>query len=79
MGRRFDLLIGDNNVHPLHVAYQVPAWLKGFRGNEFQMLLRRQKMFSRGCFPLERPTKWEKTKKRIDWLWYHLNYRKKVR
>lgn len=71
--------VGNGRLNPVQVGYDVPAWLRGFRGNEFETLLRKQALWSVGTFPEERPQKWEKIKSRIDWLWYHLNYRRKVK
>lgn len=71
-------ILGDGPLKPIDVAYMVPSWLKGFRGNEFQMLLRKRRLFKKGSLPVERPTKWEKMNKRIEWLFYHLNYRSKI-
>lgn len=73
----FIFATGDSNLHPARIVTGVPTWLKTFRGNEFQRLLRKEKMYDRGIYPLTRPTKWSKMKTRMDWLWYELNYRRK--
>lgn len=70
---------GDSTLHPARIVSGVPTWLKTFRGNEFRRLVRKEKMFDRGTYPLYRPTKWSKMKTRMDWLWYELNYRRRIR
>ncbi|KAK7570777.1 hypothetical protein V9T40_010144 [Parthenolecanium corni] len=72
-------ILGDSTLHPARIVSGVPTWLKTFRGNEFRRLVRKEKMFDRGTYPLYRPTKWSKMKTRMDWLWYELNYRRRIR
>jgi len=45
-------ILGDNeNIMPIKFAYGIPSWLRGFKGGEFQMLLRKRAFFGRSPSP----------------------------
>lgn len=64
-------ILGDGTIHPVKLLTDVPAWLRGFRGNEFQMLLRRRAVHPEWKYI--RPAKWNLINKRIKYLHKWLN------
>lgn len=69
-------ILGDGSVHPTEVTYSVPYWLRGFKGNEYQMLLRKRKFFG-AEMRKSKPTKYSQMNLRIRWLYKFLNRKTK--
>ncbi|KFM63664.1 39S ribosomal protein L51, mitochondrial, partial [Stegodyphus mimosarum] len=38
-------ILGDGSIHPVKLLTNMPPWLRGFQGNEFQMLLEKQRAY----------------------------------
>ncbi|XP_054259100.1 39S ribosomal protein L51, mitochondrial [Macrosteles quadrilineatus] len=66
-------ILGNDNLHPTRLLYNVPAWLRGFKGNEYQHCLRRKNMLREGSEHYEKPVKWQNLMKRTKYLYRFLN------
>jgi len=68
-------ILGDGSVSVTQLMTSTPYWLKGFKGNELQMLVRRRQAFKywKWC----RPKRWHHLNARIDFLYRKLNYKTK--
>ncbi|GFT21091.1 39S ribosomal protein L51, mitochondrial [Nephila pilipes] len=69
-------ILGDGSIHPVKLLTNMPPWLRGFQGNEFQMLLLKQVHYSHWRW--SKPTKWQHLNKRIMFLYRFLNRKTKT-
>lgn len=67
-------VLGDGKLSPIDTMSSVPHWLKRFRGNEMQMLIRKRTW--KRQWKWSRPQDWFELNKRIDFLYKRLNYKK---
>ncbi|XP_050359265.1 39S ribosomal protein L51, mitochondrial [Nymphalis io] len=71
-------ILGSGELHPIKTLYTLPSWIKGVRGHEYHILLRKKKMFARTGAPMIRPTKWKEYEKRLSFLYRKLNRKTKT-
>ncbi|XP_022188373.2 39S ribosomal protein L51, mitochondrial [Nilaparvata lugens] len=66
-------ILGNENLHPTRTHYQTASWLRGVKGNELQVLIRKKKFVGKGIFPISNPLKWRNLNKRVQYLYKFMN------
>ncbi|CAG0882664.1 unnamed protein product [Cyprideis torosa] len=66
-------ILGDGNVKPEEVAYEVPEWLRAFNKPELHRLLRKRDLFDDWMCE-HRPKAWLAMHRRIRYLYWKMNY-----
>jgi len=70
-------ILGDGSIHPVKISYNIPVWLRGFKGNEYQMLIRKRKWIGHRLAS-SNPEAYRSMEKRMRFLYKVFNYRKKA-
>ncbi len=72
----FSDILGDGSVHPGELM-SGPAWLRQFKGNELQRLIRRLRMTGR-YFSEKEPEKYHEMNKNMWYLYKKYNHRRRT-
>lgn len=71
-------ILGNEKLHPSRILYNVPAWLRGAKGNEYQLLIRKRRIMGSSGFRAGRPSKWRDMNKRMKFLYRKLNFKQRT-
>jgi len=66
-------ILGDDRINPTQLMQSVPTWLRKFRGNEMQMLVRKRN--AKAHWQWNKPLRYHRLQKRIEYLYKRLNYK----
>ncbi|KAJ8972207.1 hypothetical protein NQ317_019832 [Molorchus minor] len=44
-------ILGNERMHPTRILYNMPRWLRGVGGNEYQVMLRKKEFIIKDCVP----------------------------
>jgi large subunit ribosomal protein L51 len=66
-------ILGNPKLHPVLISYDVPPWLRGFHGNEYQMLIRKRNFYGRRISAMN-PDGYGKMWRRIRHQYKFLNW-----
>nr|CAG4636676.1 EOG090X0JAK [Eubosmina coregoni] len=64
-------------IHPTKLLYNLPPWLRGVNGNEYQNLLRKRKFLQNKSAKVATPERWATITRRIQKLYKYLNRKTK--
>lgn len=71
-------ILGGGRLKPHNICYNVPKWLRGRKGNEYQLLTLKQRILSHTKYEEDYPKTWENLNKRIRHLYKYLNRKTKT-
>ena len=68
-------ILGSDDLHPVDTHYDIPGWLRGFRGTRHhQFMIRKRQMQLKSAAPEALPAQWDRQEK--DFLLEHKNNKK---
>ncbi len=73
-------ILGHDDMHPSHVHYHVPKWLRGFRhSNHYQALIRKRNSLQDSGYAMAFPKKTDMMNKQLNryYLWVEKNLNQK--